>query len=171
MYKSIACSLRVLAACVALAGTADATYVLRSEQAGFTIEFPTEPNFEDKSDRGAAYIWHQWNFDQKDGAWSAAYIDFVGRGSGGITQDQLYEGSINAFANSAKGKLIHQQPIQHQGREGREALIMLPAVDGMMRHRFFIHGTRVYAFGYTGKQGTEQSPEVDAFLDSFRFSQ
>jgi hypothetical protein len=170
MYKSIACSFRILAACVAMASTADAAYVLRSEQAGFTIEFPTEPNFEDRSNIGGGYTWHLWYFGQESGAWSAAYIDFVGRGTGGMNQDQLYEGSINAFASSADGRLIQQQPIQHQGREGREALIVLPAVDGMMRHRIFVVGTRVYAFGYTGKR-TEQSPEVDAFLDSFRFSQ
>src|ERR1700736_1178104 len=134
----------LLVASIAPAGTASASYLLKSDRAGFTIQFPTEPEFTDKTPAGGTAL-YEWIVSQENGALTVGFIEIVGLEQAeraGIGLDQLYVGSINAFVDTAPGTLVQRRPIQQQGREGREALIALRARDGVMRMRFFIVGAR-----------------------------
>jgi hypothetical protein len=71
-------------------------------------------------------------------------------------------------AISAKyGEISIINSIDRHGLAGRE--IILRTSDGFIsRWRFFIAGTRLYQVLYRGKPGSENSADVEAFLDSFR---
>jgi hypothetical protein len=162
MLKLLLRALVVVLPCFAYAGFADA-FTLRSEEGHFTAEFPREPKFSRQSSPtgdGTPAEVYQWIVDNGD----VTYMVAVTVSKQKITFD--YDKGTNGFVKAVNGKLISQQPVQMQGKTGRE--IFVEAGGYIFRDRMLFVNQRIHQIAYGGKPGTEKSADAEVFLNSLQ---
>lgn len=153
----------IAVACALVAGVASA-YTFTSADGKFTVEFPAAPKFAkstSKTESGTAYDQYMWSVEKEDGWWGVAMIVY----SKAVVKD--YDASTRGAVAATKGTLLSQKPIRQSGVDGREIMIDVPQ-SGVVRQRFLWIGERFYQVVFSGKPGSGTTPDVDAFLNSFR---
>jgi hypothetical protein len=163
MTKLLGRLMGIAVACALAAGAASA-YTFTSPEGKFTAEFPAAPKFAkstNKTESGTAYDQYMWSVEKEDGWWGVAMIIY----STTVVRD--YDANIRGAVAATKGKLLNQKPIQQSGVDGREIMIDVPQ-SGVVRQRFLWIGDRFYQVVFSGKPGSGTTPDVDAFLNSFR---
>lgn len=152
----------VLAA--ALSGAA-AAYVFNDPQGRFTATFPSEPTLEKRdavSDAGIPLIYFTWevNVDGKDFAVIVAEHAKV--------PVKNYDKNIGAALKKGL-KLLRHTAIVVDGVDGRELYAKLEEENKVFRQRLFQSDRWLYHVVYWGPFGTESRPDVEAFMQSFKF--
>jgi hypothetical protein len=165
MMEGFARLICIVVACVIGASTADA-YRFTSPEGKFTAEFPAAPTLNKtngKTESGIPYDQYMWSIANKDGSWAVA----MGIYSKAVTKD--YDANIRGAVTAVKGKLLSQKIIEQSGAQGREIPIDVPPPQSrVVRQRFLWIGDRIYQIVFSGRPGTGATPDVDAFLNSFR---
>ena len=163
MTKHLGFLIGIVVACaVAASGTAADTFT--SPEGKFTSEFPAAPTLEkttNKTTAGTPYDQYTWSIEDKDGWWGVAMIIY----SKAVMKD--YDAHIRGAVAATKGNLLSQKTIQQSGAEGREILIEVPR-SGVVRQRLLWIGDRFYQIVFSGRPRTGTTPNVEAFLNSFR---
>jgi hypothetical protein len=147
--------------CVAQIGLADA-FSLHSTDGNFTVEFPEQPKFEQKSGKtvaGTDYELSLWTVDKG----ASAYIVSMNVYAKPVSED--YDAPINGVVGSCKGKLVNRLPFQMQGMTGQEIFIECPG-PLMFRERMLWANSKFYQILFVGPPGSETNADVDAFLNS-----
>jgi hypothetical protein len=150
-------------ACAMTAGVASA-YTFTSPEGKFTAEFPAAPALEktkNKTTAGTPYDQYTWSIENKDGWWGVAMIIYART----VVKD--YDAHTQGAVAATKGTLRSQKAIQQSGAQGREIIIDVPQ-SGVVRQRLLWVGDRFYQMVFSGGPGTGTTPDVDAFLNSFR---
>jgi hypothetical protein len=163
MTKQLGGLIGITVAC-AMTASAASTYTFTSPEGRFTAEFPAAPALErtkGNATGGIPYDRYQWSIENKDGWWAVSMFIY----SKAVPRD--YDANTRGAVVATKGNLVSQKSIVQNGAEGREILIDVPQ-SGMVRLRFLWIGERFYQVVFSGKPGTGATPDVDAFLDSFR---
>jgi hypothetical protein len=163
MTKYLGCFIGIVVAC-GVAASAASAYTFASPEGKFTAEFPAAPTLEkttNKTTSGTPYDQYTWSIENKDGWWGVAMIIY----SKAVMKD--YDAHIRGAVAATKGNLLSQKTIQQSGAEGREILIDVPQ-SGVVRQRLLWIGNRFYQMVFSGRPGTGTTPNVDAFLNSFR---
>ena len=146
------------------AASAAGAYTFASPEGKFTAEFPAAPTLGKttrKTTAGTPYDQYTWSIENKDGWWGVAMIIY----SKAVMKD--YDAHIRGAVAATKGTLLGQKTIQQSGAEGREILIEVPR-SGVVRQRLLWIGDRFYQIVFSGRPGTGTTPNVEAFLNSFR---
>lgn len=146
-----------------LAASAASAYTLTSKEWNFTAEFPAAPKLEKTTSTttaGIPYDQYVWSAENKDGWKGIGLIVY----SQSVVHD--YNASIQGAVNATKGILRSQKTIQQSGVQGRE--IIIDVADGVVRQRLLWIGDRLYQVVFSGGQGSGLTPDVEAFLNSFR---
>lgn len=146
-----------------LAASAASAYTLTSKEWNFTAEFPAAPKLEKTTSTttaGIPYDQYVWSAENKDGWKGIGLIVY----SQSVVHD--YNASIQGAVNATKGILRSQKTIQQSGVQGRE--IIIDVADGVVRQRLLWIGDRLYQVVFSGGKGSGLTPDVEAFLNSFR---
>lgn len=146
-----------------LAASAASAYTLTSKEWNFTAEFPAAPKLEKTTSTttaGIPYDQYVWSAENKDGWKGIGLIVY----SQSVVHD--YNASIQGAVNATKGILRSQKTIQQSRVQGRE--IIIDVADGVVRQRLLWIGDRLYQVVFSGGQGSGLTPDVEAFLNSFR---
>jgi hypothetical protein len=163
MTKHLGCLIGIAVACTVAASAAEA-YTFASPEGKFIAEFPAAPALDEakaKTNSGIPYDRYRWWFENADGWWAVSMLIY----SKVVPRD--YDANTRGAVAATKGNLVSQKPIMQSGVEGREIQIDIPQ-SGVVRMRFLWIGDRFYQVAFSGKPGTGTTPDVDAFLDSFR---
>ncbi len=138
-------------------------YTLTSKEWNFTADFPAAPTLEKtkhKTSAGIAFDQYVWSVENKDGWKGVGLIIY----SKSVVHD--YNASIQGAVNATKGTLRSQKTIQQGGVQGRE--IIIDVADGVVRQRLMWISDRIYQVVFSGGKGAGLTPDVEAFLSSFR---
>ena len=170
MSKLLVGLLGLFAACALSASSADA-YSLNNREGRFSAELPDEPKFEklrEQTKAGYHVDRYQWLVDKGETAWIITYGDYPPADVRRIGVETMYDNGVQGSVEGVKGTLRDQGPVDHSGVRGRELFVHVPEGNLVMRQRLFILNNRLYQNVYVGPDGTERTPEVEAFLNSFR---
>lgn len=85
----------------------------------------------------------------------------------GVTEAQRLDAGVKELIRSLGGKMVYQQPINANGREGREAAVEYSGGRGMYRVRIFFDGDVLYQLVLTGGSDEVMSAGAMQFLESF----
>ncbi len=163
MTKHFGRLIGIVVACAMVASAANA-YTFTSPEWNFTAEFPAAPTLEKihtKTTSGTPYDQYTWSVENKAGFWGVALIIY----SKSVVKD--YNAHTQGAVSATKGTLRSQKTIQQSGAQGREIIIDVPD-SGVVRQRLLWVGDRFYQMVFSGVAGTGMTPDVDAFLNSFR---
>jgi hypothetical protein len=153
----------VVVACAPAASIARA-HAFSSPEGNFEAEFPALPALEktkNSTTSGIPYDQYVWSIENSDGWFGIGMIIY----SKPVTKD--YDANIRGAVAATKGTLRSQKTIQQSGVQGREILIDVPG-PGVVRQRLLWIGDRLYQAIFSGGPGTGTTPNVEAFLNSFR---
>jgi hypothetical protein len=156
-----AATLVVLAA--VLSGAA-AAYVFNDPQGKFTATFPAEPSLDRQEGTSVSgpHVHYTWEVDIEKRHFSITYTEYK------VAPVKNYDKNIMGLLQATKGTLMRQARIELDGVDGRETFTQLPE-NAVMRQRIFQVGNRLYQAVYAGPFGTESRPDVEAFMQSFKF--
>jgi hypothetical protein len=146
---------------VTWAGAAEA-FVFADDAGKFVVSFPAEPKHSTANDRSnlGPHVLVTWAVAEPERNWSVTYVDYP------VTPERDYDRNVEGLITRVNGTLVRQHDLAISGVPAREALV---AAGGMMaRQRLVLVDGRLYMLMYVGPAGTETSPEVDSFLNSFR---
>lgn len=123
-------------------------YQLKSEEGGFSIKFPTKPNYEPGSFKIANIEIPTYSYSyelNKDGvAVGITYANFPAGFAG--DNESSFIGAVSNVSRgitSRGGKIISQKIIDYKGCEGREIIASSPTF-ARFQGRIFISGQRFY---------------------------
>lgn len=156
-----AAAVAVLAA--VLSGAA-AAYVFNDPQGRFTATFPAEPSLDrqEGSSVSGPHVHYTWEVDLEKRHFSITYTEYA------VAPVKNYDKNIMGLLAATKGTLMRQVKIDLDGVDGRETFTQLPE-NAVLRQRLFQVGNRLYQAVYAGPFGTELRPDVEAFMQSFKF--
>jgi len=163
MMRHLSRLIGIVVVCLLVASTASA-YTFTSKEWNFTAEFPAAPTLEktkSTTSAGTPYDQYVWSIESKGGWKGVGLIVY----SQSVVHD--YNASVRGAVNATKGKLRSQKTIQQSGVQGREIIIDVPD-SGVVRQRLLWIGDRLYQVVFSGGKGTGLTPDVEAFLNSFR---
>jgi hypothetical protein len=162
---------RYIFACLAgliafgMLGNPASAYKLKSALGGFVAELNSEPRFTKYNSTTVygKYTRYEWLLDDGAKAWIVGYSDYATKGV--IAKAGLQNALETAVQSTAgKNKLRSAQPITRWGLTGRDFLIDLP--DKLVMRSWIF---RLYQAIFVGPIGSEDSADVTAFLENFRF--
>lgn len=153
----------VMALAAALSASA-AAYVFNDPQGRFTATFPAEPTLDRQEGRSISgpHVHYTWEVDIEKRHFSITYTEYA------VAPVKNYDKNVMGLLQATKGKLMRQSRIELDGIDGRETFTQLPE-NTVMRQRIFQVGNRLYQAVYAGPFGTESRPDVEAFMQSFKF--
>jgi hypothetical protein len=147
----------------ALSGAA-AAYVFNDPQGRFTATFPAEPTLDRQEGRSVSgpHVHYTWEVDIGKRHFSITYTEYA------VAPVKNYDKNVMGMLKATNGTLMRQVKIDLDGVDGRETFTQLPE-NAVMRQRIFQVGNRLYQAVYAGPFGSEARPDVEAFMQSFKF--
>jgi hypothetical protein len=145
---------------IVLAGPA-ASERLTSDEARFSLDVPDAPQ-----------VRYLWNDPDGKRTWVLSYNGEAKPTVARADRERRYDAAVKTVVDRAKGMLRAQKSVEQGDLTGREIVVQVPKGNSltMTRQQFFLTDTRFYQIIYTGPPGTEMSPEVDAFFNSFKIA-
>ena len=116
-----------------------------------------------------AYDTYEWLFEQPKTniARGASYRDHKPCNEKELS-DKAYNFAIKEFTDLVDGKLRSHRFIEHNGIRGLDIHIDRQR-DQLLQHmRIFVVGRHQYTIQYAGLHGSEESANVEVFMNSFR---
>jgi hypothetical protein len=134
---------------------------LTSSEARFSLDVPDAPR--------VSYV---WNDPSGDRSWALTYNGEAKPTIARADREKRYDAAVKTVVDRAKGMIRTQRNLERGEFAGREVVVQVPKGNAfvMTRQQFFLTDTRFYHLIYTGPAGTETSPEVEAFFNSFQIT-
>jgi hypothetical protein len=171
MPKILGRLIGIVVAC-ALAASAAGAYTFTSPEGEFTAEFPAAPTLEKtagKTNGGTPFDQYTWAVENSDGYWSVFIFNYSKLVPKDVFTQESYDARVQGAVANSKGTLRSQKPIQQSGVQGRDFLIDIPKSGIVIHQRLLWIGDRLRLYQIIwGGRGTGTTPDVEAFLDSFR---
>jgi hypothetical protein len=146
-----------------------------SRTGNFIAEFPTEPNYSAIDNQIGLDKFKIHNIKSSLGPkkfFTVEYIDYPEHMIKSMSDEQIFEQSINAVANKLADNfvLINQKPIEQNGLLGKSFQLESTdaaksnGYDAFVLGRLFRDGNRIYTVSYAGVN----DKNAGSFVDSFR---
>jgi hypothetical protein len=132
--------------------------------AGFVIMVPSQPK--EEVDTKPTFTTHIYTVSAGRAIFMAAYGDYAA----GVRIDPQKELEANRdnFNKGLNARLIQSQTISMDGRQGLEFTSETAQVN--LKSRVFLVGNRVFQLATLVYKGSDESRNVEMFLDSFAFT-
>ncbi|NVK27777.1 MAG: hypothetical protein HWE14_07020 [Flavobacteriia bacterium] len=154
---------------------------LTSEELGYSVEFPQEP---EPSERTVASAVGELtlNIHMYDASISGIpdnnliymtnVTDYPGEPfdkRSEADRDGVFDGAINGAVTNINGSLVSEEEIELQGVEGRSVKISIYEGQAFVYMRLFLKGNSLYLLQVITLGENDGNDELDAFMSSFKF--
>lgn len=152
-------------AALLLAGCASSPPAFSPADSGFSVAMPGTP--QEKSDKKGTHIFVS---EVNGKGYIVGYTDFGHMVKANKSNaDIMLDATRNGIINGARSKLVSEQKIEVEGHPGRD--LHLITKEGFAMHlKLILTETRLYQVGVAAPQKDKDAPEIDQYIDSFRFT-
>ncbi|MEO0897924.1 MAG: PsbP-related protein [Bacteroidota bacterium] len=154
-------------------------YQYKSEEFGYSISFPGEPEAMDQkvpSAIGELTLNIQYFAETNEGAENFMYMtncttypDGALNLSDSTGKKDFFDGAVNGATTNVNGELISQKKIMLDGHEGREMMVEIQEGTVVVLARLYLVGNRMYMLQTMTQKGNENNKITKEFMDSFKF--
>jgi hypothetical protein len=107
--------------------------------------------------------------DGKNLGYSITFAEFSPTQVAKVSLEKIIDAGRDAMLKQYAGKLEADRETERDGRRGREVIISVPGRGRFLMH-YYIDGSRLYTLTVAGSTAALDSKEVQAFFDSFHFT-
>jgi hypothetical protein len=141
-----------------------------SKQRVFRAEFPAEPEQKEAPVMGQPGTrLHSFVAFHLATRYTVAVAEYAPEYLEGSTDEQRLDAARDLLLFGVGGKLVREEPVELQGRKGREVVVEVEGV-GVTRTRLFWVGRRLYQVNVTYQERFLIPEAAEHFLNSFRFA-
>ena len=157
--------LAVFFAALLFVGCASAPPSFSPPDSGFSVAMPGKP--QEKTDKKGTHIFVS---EVEGKGYIVGYTDFGHLVKANKSNsDIMLDATRNGVINGAHSKLVSEQKIEVDGHPGRD--LHLITKEGFAMHlKLILTETRLYQVGVAAPPKDANAPEIDRFIDSFRFT-
>jgi hypothetical protein len=147
----------------------------RSAEWQFSVMLPGAPELSQKEVALPPVMSHRFEAGHRLGneenatRYSVAVCEYPEEAVRASTEKERLDSSRDFAVVGVNGKLVKEREIELSGRKGREQIIEVPDMGGILRARNFWSGRRLYIVQVVSKPAFLNAKAADHFLDSFRF--